>query len=719
VGRTAAGSPCPVAVPGRPFPDSDADADADAGRLHDVELVIARNPDPDSTLPYLLRLPIADGLVFRVKGTWPRTSALYCHPVPVTDWPAEPEVVERVPLRACTRRGASIDVVADRGREQRSQIVFTTARGREMVFWQSPRTRKQARPDVRVPTARAAGIDELEIVVDAHERYPYAFAGQRARTVQRALPCGDYGITVGGRLVASVERKSLDDLVSSLSSGRLRFALGELAALPRAAVVVEDRYSKVFAQTRVRPAQVADGLAELQVRWESVPIVFCENRKLAEEWTLPLPRRRPGVGRGRAAGARPDRHRRARRRRRPCGARPVRRRGAGVGQGERAGRPRPWSSAPGGAPGLARRPPRLTPPRGVCPPTGRTNSCDLMAIAFDVVVKNLRPLVLLGLLLAALPSCGGGGTRGGDAAGGSRGALRVVTTVAPLTSIVANIVGRAGTVTGLVPEGTNSHTFEPPPSAARDMADADVVFLNGLKLEDPTRSLAAKAGARIVELGTLALPEAEHIYDFSFPREGGKPNPHLWTSPVMVKRYAEIVRDTLSEIDPGNAASYRSNAAAYRARVDALDAALRTASATLPPERRRLLTYHDAYAYFAREYGWTVIGAIQVSDFEDPTPREVARLIDQVRAEKVPAIFGSEVFPSPVLERIGKEAGVRYVDELRDDDLPGQPGSPEHTLLALLRFDYVTIITSLGGDASALERVDVTDTVDDDARYPQ
>ena len=121
--------------------------------------------------------------------------------------------------------------------------------------------------------------------MDAHERYAYQFPGQRVRTVRRGLPCGDYAIGAAGKLVASVERKSLADLVSSLTSGRLRFALAELATLPRAAVVVEDRYSQLFALTRVRPAQVADGLAELQVRWPTIPIVFCENRKLAEEWT--------------------------------------------------------------------------------------------------------------------------------------------------------------------------------------------------------------------------------------------------------------------------------------------------------------------------------------------------------------------------------------------------------------------------------------------------
>jgi hypothetical protein len=250
-----------------------------------MELIIAANPDPESTLPYLVRVPISGGLIFRTKDTWPRTNALYCHPVPAAEWPDAPEVIERIPLQACSRRGAAIDLVAERGREKRSQMVFTRARGRDVVFWQSPRTRKQARPDVRLPTARAAQLAELEIVVDAHERYAYRFAGQQVRTVTRALPCGDYGVTLAGKLVASVERKSLSDLVSSLTSGRLRFALAELAVLPRAAVVVEDRYSQVFSLERVRPAMVADGLAELQVRWPSIPIVFCENRKLAEEWT--------------------------------------------------------------------------------------------------------------------------------------------------------------------------------------------------------------------------------------------------------------------------------------------------------------------------------------------------------------------------------------------------------------------------------------------------
>jgi hypothetical protein len=122
-------------------------------------------------------------------------------------------------------------------------------------------------------------------VVDTREQYAYRFATQQVVTTKRALPCGDYGLTANGQLAAVVERKSLPDLVSGLINGTLRYLLGELTALPRAAVVVEDRYSQIFKLSYVRPAVIADGLAELQVRWPGVPIVFCETRQLAEEWT--------------------------------------------------------------------------------------------------------------------------------------------------------------------------------------------------------------------------------------------------------------------------------------------------------------------------------------------------------------------------------------------------------------------------------------------------
>ena len=301
--------------------------------------------------------------------------------------------------------------------------------------------------------------------------------------------------------------------------------------------------------------------------------------------------------------------------------------------------------------------------------------------------------------------------------------LVVATTVAPITSIVANVAAGTPTkINGVVPEGTNSHTFEPPPSAAATLEDADVVFINGLVLEEPTKELALanqRDGSVICELGTAILPESEFIFDFSFPLEGGKPNPHLWTNPPMVVDYAALARDVLSAADPTHAEQYAANFEAFRLKVDALDEAVRAASATMTAEQRQLLTYHDAYAYFAKEYDWNVIGAIQPSSFDEPTASEVADLIEQVKEAGVSAIFGSEVFPSDVLEQIGNEAGVRYVDVLRDDDLPGAPGDPEHSWLGLMRFNYITMVEALGGDASAFESIDTSDVGPDTAVYPQ
>ena len=248
------------------------------------DFVVARNPDGASSLPFLVRLPLRSGpVVLKVRETWPRMSKVYCHPS--RDWPADPSIVERVAVRSCVRRGATIDLVLDRGRENRSQFVFATARNRQVVFWQSARTRNQARPNVSLPTARASGVESLEIIVDSHERYAWNFSHQQAATVRRALHAGDYAIEHDGWILAGVERKSLADLVATITGGKLWYLLAGLASLERAAVVVEDRYSKLFKLDRVRPAVIADALGEAAVRYPGVPIAFCETRSLAQEWT--------------------------------------------------------------------------------------------------------------------------------------------------------------------------------------------------------------------------------------------------------------------------------------------------------------------------------------------------------------------------------------------------------------------------------------------------
>jgi hypothetical protein len=248
-----------------------------------LEFVVARNPDPESRLPFLVRLPLPDGeVVLKVGDRWPRTAKVYCHRA--ERWPTDAEMVECVPVRSCRRRGAAVDLVLERARENRSQFVFTKARGRDVIFWQTARTTRQARPNVVVPTARAAG-GALEILVDSHERYPWTFSKQQATTDRRALPAGDYAVTVNEQIVAVVERKSLADLVTTLTTGKLRYVLADLAAVPNAAVVVEDLYAAVFKLERVRPSVVLNGLGEAAARFPSVPIVFAGTRALAQEWT--------------------------------------------------------------------------------------------------------------------------------------------------------------------------------------------------------------------------------------------------------------------------------------------------------------------------------------------------------------------------------------------------------------------------------------------------
>lgn len=286
--------------------------------------------------------------------------------------------------------------------------------------------------------------------------------------------------------------------------------------------------------------------------------------------------------------------------------------------------------------------------------------------------------------------------------------LLVVATVAPLTDVVSQVARGAATVEGVVPPGVDSHTFEPGPSTARTLARADVVFLNGLQLEEPTREMAeanAPDDTPIVALGDRALPEEDYAYDFSFPEEEGAPNPHVWMDPTLTMEFVPIVADTLADLDSDHASTYRNNAGAYLDQLRALDVAIAEAVATVPEEHRVLLTYHDSWPYFARRYGIEVVGAIQPSDFSEPSAREVADLIEQLREREVPAIFGSEVFPSRVLDQIAAEADVQFVETLSDDELPGEPDDPLHSYVGMMIQNVRTMVRALGGDPSPLDGV--------------
>lgn len=246
---------------------------------------IGRNP-ASTRLPYLVRLPVAgEGRVFlAARETWPRGKDVFCHQL--TEWPAEAEVIDEVPVESCWRAGAAIHLVLRRRTNRRSMFVWTRSRGRSVIFWRSPGSMGAARPGVRVPQAR--GLDgPLEIAVDTKERYPWRFSGKGATLVRRDLPVGDYAIVRDGLVVAAVERKTISDLATAAVAGKLGLALAELERLPHAALGVEGRWSdlfKVAERAGAQPAWLTNVIAALQVAHPRVTWQFGETGKIAQDW---------------------------------------------------------------------------------------------------------------------------------------------------------------------------------------------------------------------------------------------------------------------------------------------------------------------------------------------------------------------------------------------------------------------------------------------------
>lgn len=289
--------------------------------------------------------------------------------------------------------------------------------------------------------------------------------------------------------------------------------------------------------------------------------------------------------------------------------------------------------------------------------------------------------------------------------------LQVVASVAPLVDIVAQVGGDSIELSGLVPPGVNSHTFEPAPSDAIKLAQAQVIFLNGLQLEALILDLVVYGASgqmpaqEWVLLGDQVLDQREWIFDFSFPQSGGAPNPHLWMDPTLVMAYVEIIGNVLATADANHTRAYAARAAAYTELLQQLDEAIVAAVDTIPPEQRQLLTYHDSWAYFARRYGLTVIGAMQPADMSEPSAKELADFIRQVRETGVRVIFGAQEFPSSALRAIARETGVELNDKLTDDVLPGEPGSAEHTYIGMMKRNVSIMVEALGGDAKVLQDV--------------
>lgn len=245
--------------------------------------LVARNPEPDSKLPYLVRLPVDGGMVLKVKDTWPRASRVFCYLID-EEWDPCLEVVDEASVLICRRRGAAIDLVLDRPNLARSQFIFTEARGRPAIFWQTQKAAKAANPGARVPRGRT--VEGIEIIVDTREKYGYKFDGRSVNIRRAALPAGDYGLEGTTGLIAAIERKTLDNFSTSLSDGTLGFQMQRLAEIPMAAVVVEANYPDLFRLHSGRAAWLASMLARLAVRYPEIPVVFAGSRKFAEEWSF-------------------------------------------------------------------------------------------------------------------------------------------------------------------------------------------------------------------------------------------------------------------------------------------------------------------------------------------------------------------------------------------------------------------------------------------------
>ena len=298
------------------------------------------------------------------------------------------------------------------------------------------------------------------------------------------------------------------------------------------------------------------------------------------------------------------------------------------------------------------------------------------SLRLDIIRTTLVALLAAGLFTGC-SAAGSGATSGSSS---DADAIDVVATTTVFADLVRQVGGSRVRVSSLVPPGGEVHTFDPTPADIARVADADLIVMNGLGLDDWVSDLAEDSGAQapIVRLG-------EGI-------EGATDNPHLWMDVRKAMRYAVRIGDELALVDAANAAMYGDMTRAYAQRLTELDAWAREKIAGVPAERRKVVSFHDAFPYFAAAYGLEIVGTVIDAPGQDPSAGEIAGLIDEIRASGASALFGEAQFNPELARTIAEEAGIAVVTDLYTDSL-GDP--PVDTYEGLIRADVDRVVEAL------------------------
>jgi zinc/manganese transport system substrate-binding protein len=279
---------------------------------------------------------------------------------------------------------------------------------------------------------------------------------------------------------------------------------------------------------------------------------------------------------------------------------------------------------------------------------------------------------------------------GPSASPGDPSKVDVVTTSTVFGDLIRRVGGDRVSVTSLVPAGTDVHTYQAKPRDVQAVAAADLVVMNGLGfddwLEDTIR--AASSDAPILRLAA-DLPSGVELIAGD---DGGRPNPHLWMDVAYAETYVARIGQALREADPAHADEIDASATAYAQVLADLDGWVRDRIATVPEPNRRIVTFHDALAYFAREYGLTIVGVAVAAPGQDPSAGEIAALIDAIRDSGAKAIFSEDQFPTALVDQIARETGIEVVADLYDDSLGDDPVTSYE---ALIRWDVDRFVEAL------------------------